>query len=369
MPATVTRRARPLTVLLAALLLAAGVLTPARPVEAAGVTTHAWMAESALDHIENQDLRTLLEANHDNIRAAIDWGSETGAADEVLDLVSSAWRFWQARGHLHEAGQRIESALAMPGASPAKVAKGLEALGGIQWWRGLMEECAVTYSRALAMQRELGESRDLAVALYNHGLASGYASKDFEQAESLFAESEAIFGRLDDEDGLGDIAWGRGNFRQAEGRLEEALALYLDAADRYRRSGNEFGVGWSLFEAGYSTAQLGRPHEAWPLLVDALRLFAGHRDVSGVLMVMFQMGGVARDLGDMARCYRLVGVVDALRHTSGVDIVGIEINSIEGIDLDGLDELTGDERTALEEGRRMGLQDAIEYALAGPIDA
>ena len=84
---------------------------------------------------------------------------------------------------------------------------------------------------------------------------------------------------------------------------------------------------------------------------------------------MFQMGGVARDLGDMARCYRLVGVVDALRHTSGVDIVGIEINSIEGIDLDGLDELTGDERTALEEGRRMGLQDAIEYALAGPIDA
>lgn len=87
MPATVTRRARPLTVLLAALLLAAGVLTPARPVEAAGVTTHAWMAESALDHIENQDLRTLLEANHDQLVAGAmfpdagyigdyDWGEE-----------------------------------------------------------------------------------------------------------------------------------------------------------------------------------------------------------------------------------------------------------------------------------------------------
>lgn len=310
----------------------------------------------------------LLEANHDNIRAAIDWGHENGSVDEVLDLVSSAWRFWQARGHLHEAAQRIESALAMPGASPARTAKALEALGGIQWWRGLMEQCAVTYARALEMQRALGESRDLAVALYNNGLANGYASQDFDKAEELFVESEAIFRRLGDDGGLGDIAWGRGNFRQAEGRLEDAYEMYVDASERYRKAGNEFGVGWSLFEAGYVTSQLGRPEEAWPLLLDALQLFAGHRDVSGVLMVLFQMGGVARDLGDVKRCYRLMGVVDALRHTSGVDIVGIEINSIEGIDLDRLDELTGVERAALEEGRKWGLEEAIAYALAGPID-
>ncbi|MCI0545596.1 MAG: adenylate/guanylate cyclase domain-containing protein, partial [Actinobacteria bacterium] len=43
----------------------------------------------------------VLEANHDNFRAALEWGMERQRADEVLELVAALWRFWQARGHLH----------------------------------------------------------------------------------------------------------------------------------------------------------------------------------------------------------------------------------------------------------------------------
>ena len=63
------RRSRPTLALLAAVLLAAGVIAPVRPAEAAGVTTHAWMAEVALDHLESDDLRLLLEANLDQVIA------------------------------------------------------------------------------------------------------------------------------------------------------------------------------------------------------------------------------------------------------------------------------------------------------------
>ncbi len=311
----------------------------------------------------------LLEANHDNIRAAIDWGCDAEAADDVLDLVSSAWRFWQARGHLHEAEQRIELALSLPGATPARTAKALEALGGIQWWRGLMDECTATYRKALEMQRELGESRDLAAALYNYGLSMGYNTRDFDTAHALTTEAEEMYGRLEDDDGLGDVAWGRGNLHLAQDELDEAYECYVAAADRYRVSGNEFGVGWSLFEAGYVLTLLKQHDRAWPVINEALSLFWGHHDISGVVMNLFQMAGIARALGDLPRSHRLLGAMDALRTSSGVDIVGLDINSIEGIDLDRLDDLEGEDAVAFAEGAAMTLPEAVAYGLRGPTDS
>jgi tetratricopeptide (TPR) repeat protein len=191
---------------------------------------------------------------------------------------------------------------------------------------------------------------------------------DSEGAEAHLDEGEEVFRALEDEDGLGDIAWGRGNNRLSVRRLEEAYPLYIEAAERYRRAGNEFGVGWALFEAGYIKSALGSPDEAWPFLQEALQLFWGHRDISGVLMILFQMAGVALALGDQNRSHRLVGVVDELRRSSGVDIVGAEINAVEGIDLDRLDELTGPAAEAVAEGREMSIEDAVAYGMAGPTD-
>lgn len=311
----------------------------------------------------------LLEANHDNIRAAIDWGIEAGSVDEVLDLISSVWRFWQARGYLHEAEERIQAALALPGASKERTAKGLEALGGIQWWRGLMDECSASYLKALELQRELGEGRDLAVALYNYGLAVGFSGHDFDLARDLLGEAEEIFGRHGDVDGLGDIAWAMGNFHLAHDRLDQAYESYLAAAERYRQSGNEFGVGWALYEAGYVLHQLGRHERAWPMFNESLSLFWGHRDVSGVIMNLFLLAGVSMNLGDLPRTSRLLGAMDKFRRSSGVDIVGTEINAIEGIDLERLEELESYDAAAFAEGAAMSLSEAVAYGLAGPTDA
>ena len=189
-----------------------------------------------------------------------------------------------------------------------------------------------------------------------------------DEKTTRFDGVDRIIISLGDDDGLGDIAWGRGNMMLAQQDLEAAYEYYLAAVDRYKKSGNEFGVGWSLFEAGFVLSALSKSQEAWPLLEEALRLFASHRDVSGVMMVVFQIAGVARALGDPVRTYRLVGVVDALRRSSGLDIVGVDLNSIEGLDLDRLDEVEGEFAAAMEEGRAMNLEEVVEYALAGPTD-
>jgi tetratricopeptide (TPR) repeat protein len=310
----------------------------------------------------------VLEANHDNFRAALDWGTEAGQTDSVLSLVSALWRFWQARGHLHEAQWRIEAALSLDGGADMHRARALEALGGVQWWRGDMEGCAGSYRQALDLQRELGESIDLARALYNFALVVGFHLGDYEESDRILTESEEMSRKLGDEGGLGDVAWARGNNAMLTQDLQLSQSLFLEAADHYRRSGNEFGVGWALFEVADSKRKAGEAGSAWPYLVEALALFAGHRDVSGLVMMLFLMAGVALDLGDKRRAYRLVGGADSLRKTSGVDIVRLDFNLIEGLETETLAALTGADAEAFAEGAATDVDDLVAYGLAGPID-
>lgn len=330
----------------------------------------ALVRRAAPEMLRKERLRwfDLLEANHDNVRGALEWGVEHRETDLVLELASGAWRFWQARGHLHEAQRRLEAALALSGGDPLLRAQAVEALGGILWWRGMMAECVDAYTEALEMQRGLGSDREVARSLYNFGLAYGYHTQDFDRAEEAFTEAHTIFEALGDEDGLGDLAWGWGNIRMFLDRDQEAYQYFVEAADHYRRSGNEFGVGWSLYEAGFLRAKAGKPLEAFDPLTEALTLFTGHGDVSGAVMILFQLAGVALKLEDRPRAYRLAGAVDEMRRSSGVDIVGIEFNAVEGIDLDDLSEVAGDDLLALDEGRRMSYQAAVAYALVGPTD-
>ncbi len=43
-----------------------------------------------------------LEIEHDNVRAALDWGVERNEAEVALRLAAGLWRFWLVRGHFTE---------------------------------------------------------------------------------------------------------------------------------------------------------------------------------------------------------------------------------------------------------------------------
>ena len=77
-----------------------------------------------------------LEEEHDNLRAAITWAQETGAAELALRMAASLWRFWQMRGYLVEGLDRVTQALAMPHAAehPEARADALSAAAGLAYW-------------------------------------------------------------------------------------------------------------------------------------------------------------------------------------------------------------------------------------------
>lgn len=310
----------------------------------------------------------LLDTDHDNIRVAMEWGVANERTDLILRLAAASWRFWQARGHLHEAQRRLELALELPGGQDVHRAKALEALGGVHWWRGEMARCLELYEQALEIQGSIGdEGRELANALYNYGLTVGFHLEDFERSRSIMREARDIYERLEDEDGLGDVAWGMGNTYMVE-RHPATLDSFEEAMDHYRRSGNQFGLGWSAFEVGAYHARGGEYEEAWPYLKEAMNLFGAHRDVSGAVMVGSELAGVALGLGDAPRAYLLAGMVESLRISSGTDLVGFDFNVLQGLEPETLALLQGEDLASFEGGKGADLAQLVDYALAGPSD-
>ena len=336
------------------------------------------MAEMVAPELLRRDRRRwldVMEADHDNFRTALEWAVANQEVDLALRLASALWRFWQARGHLHEARRRIDAVLALPGGELRYRAKAIEALGGIHWWQGRMEECGELYEQVLALQREIGDEREVANALYNFSLVVSFMGRQtgemasIEELTPLVDEADEIYQRLGDVGGMGDIQWSRGN--AAAFILEDlpaAIEHMKKSADYYAQAGNEFGLGWALFETGSMLRQTGEFLEGWEYLERGLALFSGHRDVSAAVLFIAQIAAVANGLGDIKRAHRLIGAFTSLQITSGTDIVGIEVNQIPGMELSLLEALTGDAAVPYREGRAMGFDEAVAYALAGPTD-
>jgi tetratricopeptide (TPR) repeat protein len=317
----------------------------------------------------------LVESDHDNIRIALEWAVANLEVDLAMRLAAASWRFWQARGHLHEARRRVEAALALPDGEPRYRAKALEALGGVLWWQANMEECLGVYARALEIQRELGDPKEIANALYNHGLVVAFTAGRvtekiaLEDLEAIFDEAESIYLELGDVGGLGNIEWARGTaVAYILENPDEASEHMKKAIDYYSQAGNEFGMGWGLFEVGEMARRSERFEEAWEYLRRGLALFESHGDVSAAVLFIAGIAGVAQGLGDMQRAARLAGAFTTLRITSGTDLVDYETNQVSGLDFESLEALTGDLGVAYRDGRALGFDQAVTYALAGPVD-
>ena len=336
-------------------------------------SAYTHFVESAAPELLRKDRKhwlDLLEHDHDNIRSALDWAADAGEIDLALRLGAATWRFWQARGHLHEARRRIDEVLSLEGGEPRNRARASEALGGILWWQAEMDECQKVYGQALEVERELGDPKAIANALYNYSLSVAFGpDPNPELAFGALDEAEGLYRELGELGGLGDIEWGRGNaVAYIEGDFARGMEHMKKSIEYYRQAGNEFGMGWGLFEVGDMARRLEDYEQAQSFATQGLSLFAGHRDVSAAVMFIALMAGTALELGDLERTRRLAGAFHGLRITSGTEIVRNDINAIEGLEFEPLEALTGEAAIPYREGRAMDFDQAVAYALTGPTD-
>ena len=158
------------------------------------------LAEEAEPQFRREDDAWLdrLEAEQDNVRAALDHLEATGEHELQLRLCASFWWVWSLRGPLKEGRRRLEQALAT---DPRPTTARANALIGAHDLAGDDGDIATSRARgeeALTLHRTLGNVWGIAYAHLGLGLLFAFEDR-FAEAQPLFAESVRGFRELGDE--------------------------------------------------------------------------------------------------------------------------------------------------------------------------
>lgn len=339
----------------------------------AHATTYVGFLEKAQSGMLGADRKEWLDrigTEIDNVRTALAWAVSEEETDLASRMAFAAWRYWQARGYLVEAGQAISKVLLLHEGSAHWRAKALEAAGGIAWWQNDLESSRQYYGKALDIQREVGEPLEIANALYNLGIATPFyegseAGSDAEEAFHLLDEAEAIYSESGDMGGVADVEWGRAGVALTVEDWESMLEWSKRSIDLYEQVGNEFGRGWATYTAGQASWNLGRPDLARTYLTHGLALFYEHGDVSAAVLHLMMLAVVEESDGNMTRAVKLAGAAHQIRMRSGTNLAEYEANLSDGLRYERLERSSGELAAAFQEGKGLSFDDAVAFALAG----
>jgi predicted ATPase/DNA-binding CsgD family transcriptional regulator len=306
-----------------------------------------------------------LERDHENLRAALEWSAtEEAGAEPALRLAGTLSTFWHNRGHYAEGRRWLDEALARAGEAPP--AAQAQALGGasVLAWRQANYEPAWQFAERLAtLGREQGDKETEAHGLMMLGLVLMRRDQDFPRAVELLKEALTLAKGRGDHRQIGLILAQLGAAARHHGDYERAAAFVEESLVEFRAVVSPGQVGYALRLLGHVRLAQGDLNGAAALYADSL----GVRGVPTFVTIecLEGLAGVAAGRGQHQRAARLLGAADVMRDTIGFPRVAPDRDHYErlvGAVRAGLGEAAFG--TAVAQGRAMGLDDAVAYALA-----
>ena len=258
-----------------------------------------------------------LEAEHDNLRAALARGLERGGG--ALRLAGALGRFWRTRGYLTEGSVWLERVLAAGGGAPAPYrAKALIAAGVLSRMRGNIGNALRMLNEGAALARASGDDQLTADTLIELANATHVASGDAGQAEALWNEALALYRRADDRLGVDRCLHNLGEAARARGDYQQALACYESSLPVVRELGDQLGLATVLMNLGATTRALGDLDRATAVHREALAIQRTVGDVWGVGCALNGLAGIAFDRGHAEQAARFQGTAAALAEAVGL---------------------------------------------------
>ncbi len=263
-------------------------------------------AESELHGPQQMLWLELLEQEHENIRAAMQWSIEPEQAQEGKERKEIALRlggalewFWCRRGYTHEGRTFLEQALVESKDAEAIMrARALNAAGMLAFQQSDFSQTEVRCQESLVLFRRLGDIQGIAFALMWLSQVLMYRG-DLSGARSLSEEFLVHFTTLGRKE---NIAWAynkigvlcllQGEYGRARTLLEESLIIE-------RTLGNTWGIiiALQLLAAALYSVQ-GDPTVIRALLQESLMLARELEDQDNIFHYLSMSGEVALSQGD-----------------------------------------------------------------------
>ena len=270
-----------------------------------------------------------LEADHDNLRAALAWSLEIPAADPAgqgeratigLRLVRALSYFWHQHGHAAEGrrwAQRAMDLTSADGGGP--LAQAAHALGWMLTEQGEPDAARPLFERSLAIWRELGDRRQQAVLLNClGGTHAGLGHLD--TARALFEQTAALAREIGSPDRLAVALGNLGAVETLADNLERAEHVLQEALTINSKQGNAFGVVLGQQSLTLVSLRAGRLREASERLSATFDYVVHSGNINALVTSIELSACIAAELGDGMRAARLVGAAETIRHEAGMPI-------------------------------------------------
>jgi non-specific serine/threonine protein kinase len=304
-----------------------------------------------------------LEAEHDNVRAALAWLLERDA-DDCLRLAAAVGFLWLIHGHYTEGRRWLEAALERSRAAPAPVRdKALAGASMLAWRQGDLAAARGYAMERLRIGRETGDARQVGWASHSLGVLASQEG-DLPAARAYLEESLARGRELRDDRLIGNALNLLGEFAREEGAWDEARALYEQAYALSKQAGSEANVSVALVNLGAVAYEAGDLEGAGAAYRKALVIAQALGFRVGISDCLDGLGAVAAKRGTWERAARLGGAAETLREAAGAPLEPLEQQLHEGWVRrlrEALDRATLDEEWA--RGRAMAPEEAVRVAL------
>jgi predicted ATPase len=304
-----------------------------------------------------------LEREHDNLRAALDWGESIGDSELVLRLAGAASRFWYLKSHLSEGRQRLESALQAEHRPTAARAKALNGAAVMALNIGDTATARLRAEDARALHRTLGDAWGAAYSTLMIGNAVAEGG-DVANARPILDESVRLFRELGDElYGLiasMNLVWVIGEL----GDIEAERALREENLRRARTLGNRRIEAKSLAELAILARDEGRLQDAAAMLREAIGIERVLGNVQDIAVDLGRLASVLALAGRAGEAARLLSSSEALTEKLGAGVpwwAGRRNEQTLAIIRTQLDEAAAAELR--ERGRALTLDEAVSLAL------
>ena len=265
----------------------------------------------------------LLDAEHSNCRAALEWLTKNGEADWGLRLGLAMFRFWERREFLAEGRDCLDKLSKMPGAAARTQIRErvLFAVGVLASDQGDYAAAESAMGESLEIARQLGDKQGAAISL--NGMAVGMRHLgDLAGARTRLEECLALWRECGDQTAVARTLSNLAGVVRMQGDFSRARELHEECRSIFRSLGNQEGVAWSLDHQGDVVRDQGDFATARALYEQGLELFRKLGSRWGIAGTLADLGNLARDQGDYPRADALyrqsLQVFRELGHKRGI---------------------------------------------------
>jgi predicted ATPase/DNA-binding CsgD family transcriptional regulator len=302
------------------------------------------------------------ELEHDNFRAALDWGLEHDAA-LAARLGTALSEFWVQRGYLSEGRERLDRCLEAAADSGGPPFALLRAAVNLAIRQSDFSGCRAYLERLTAGSRDAGNRSAEAHA---HDLSGRIALEegDVDRADEELTVAMRLFRELDDAGGQARVHWHLNMIAMRRGDVE-ASRRHIE---RIREIVERFDDPWSRGHVHLALARVGLacgdPQEAARELCLALPMLGAVADRWSLANAVRFAAALVVERGSPEASLVLLGAADAMDEVIGAR-PGPAIRAFAARCRDRATKVTPAAAAAAAEarGRRLTLSEAVAHAL------